>query len=89
MTNPPEYHLEPETAPDWAFSPEHDIKCPECDTKTSGLNWKLKDEVVTSMVLVPCGHELPISTWELAYSGRDRQLGTIIRTPKFVRIDGS
>lgn len=43
----------------------------------------------TAMILVPCGHELPTDVWELSFSGRDRALGTIIRTPKFQRLDGS
>lgn len=101
----PDYHLEPEEAPDWAFSPDTGIVCPldDCKTLLSGLNWKLgQPEVtkvtasevsaeakVTAMVLVPCGHELPTDSWELTFSGRDRALGTVIRTPKFQRINGS
>jgi hypothetical protein len=90
MSDAPDYHLEPEQAPNWAFSPDHDIRCPECDAALSGLNWKLdEDDRLTHMVLVPCGHELPTSVWELSFSGRDRRLGTVIRTPKFQRKDGS
>lgn len=81
---------EPDGAPNWAFSPDHDIRCPDCDAKLSGLNWVLTDEdELTGMALVPCGHQLSTSVWELSFSGRDRRLGTVIRTPKFQRKDGS
>jgi hypothetical protein len=99
----PDYHLEPEEAPDWAFSPDTGITCPECDALLSGLNWKMSqpkivnstpsevtaEATMTAMILVPCGHELPTDIWELTFSGRDRRLGTVIRTPKFQRKDGS
>jgi hypothetical protein len=80
---------EPE-APNWAFSPDQGIKCPTCDATLSGLNWKLDTaDKLTHMILVPCGHELSTEVWELSFSGRDRRLGTVIRTPKFQRKDGS
>ena len=89
----PDYHLEPEEAPDWAFSPDTGLTCPDCGALLSGLNWKIegKDEQAkaTAMILVPCGHQLATDVWELAFSGRDRKLGTVIRTPKFQRLDGS
>jgi hypothetical protein len=79
-----------ESSPNWAFSPDHEIKCPECGATLAGLNWVLTDEdVLTAMALVPCGHQLPTDLWELSFSGRDRKLGTVIRTPKFQRKDGS
>lgn len=90
MSDVPDYHPDPEAAPNWAFSPDHDIRCPECDAKVSGLNWTLTDEdKLTGMVLVPCAHELSTDIWELTFTGRDRLLGTVIRTPKFQRKEGS
>jgi hypothetical protein len=81
------------SAPHWAFSPDHDIRCPDCGAKVSGLNWIMAtvemEDKATGMSLVPCGHELPMDVWELSFSGRDRRLGTVIRTPKFQRLDGS
>lgn len=83
------YPEDPGDAPNWAFSPEVGIKCPECDTVLRGLNWVLTSKgsemKPTAMALVPCGHQLPMNQWELTFSGRDRRLGTVIRTPKFQR----
>lgn len=81
----PEQPQEPEVDPHWSFSPDHDLKCPDCDAKVSGLNWVSDGTHTTGMSLIPCGHELPTSRWELKFSGRDRVMGTIIRTPKFVQ----
>lgn len=81
----------PETAgaPDWAFSADQDLRCPECDALLAGLNWKLEGEgdeaKATAMILVPCSHVLDMAVWELKFSGRDRRLGTVIRTPRFER----
>jgi len=80
----------PESAPNWSFSPDHDVRCPECDTRLQGLNWTLNDEKTEAvgMSLVPCGHELPTVTWELTFSGRDRgerRYGQTIRVPSFMR----
>lgn len=87
------YPQDPGEAPDWAFGPDTGLTCPECDTHLFGLNWVLTGEgdqaKATGMKLVPCGHELPTDVWELSFSGRDRKLGTVIRTPKFQRVDGS
>jgi Zn ribbon nucleic-acid-binding protein len=85
-----DYHLEPEDSPDWSFSPEHDVRCPECNSSLSGLNWLLNTcGLVDCMELVPCGHELSAQEWELSFTGRDRggtrRFGNIIRTPKFKR----
>jgi hypothetical protein len=81
---------EPTEAPDWAFSPDQAISCPDCGVVLSGLNWRLdEDDHLTHMVLIPCSHELSTEVWELAFHGRDRRLGTVIRTPKFQRKDGS
>lgn len=101
MTQPPEDHQT--EAPDWAFSPDSGLKCPECDKTVTGLDWIMSEpepfqvegaEIIpqpeiTGMDLRPCGHVLDSGTWELKFSGRSRQFGTIIRTPKFDRIDGS
>lgn len=99
------YPQDPQEAPDWAFGPDVGITCPldGCGEHLFGLNWKLGQPEITTvtasevtaetkaiaMILVPCGHELPTDIWELSFSGRDRALGTIIRTPKFQRLDGS
>jgi hypothetical protein len=81
---------DPNQAPNWAFSPDHEIKCPECGATLAGLNWVLDDaDTLTGMALVPCGHQLPTSVWELSFQGRDRKYGTVIRTPRFQRKDGS
>ena len=86
MTMPPEPTTLGED-PDWAFSYDQNIHCPTCDAHLSGLNWKLEGEgearTTTAMVLVPCAHELDTKVWELTFTGRDRKLGTVIRTPKF------
>jgi hypothetical protein len=84
MTTPPE------PDPNWSFSPDHDIRCPECDTHLHGLNWVLNDDETETvgMSLVPCGHELPTVQWELKFSGRDtgeRRYGQTIRIPAFIR----
>jgi hypothetical protein len=97
------YPQDPNEAPDWAFGPDVGITCPlpDCGAALLGLNWKmgqpviqkdtetLPEPVVTAMKLIPCGHELPTDVWELTFSGRDRQMGTVIRTPKFQRKNGS
>lgn len=79
----------PSDAPDWAFSPDHELKCPECASVCTGLNWVMTGEgdqtKATGMLLLPCRDELSMSDWELAFSGRDRKLGTVIRTPRFQR----
>lgn len=89
MTSPDFYPQEPADAPNWSFSPNHDIRCPMCDAHLSGLNWVTEGEYTTGMSLIPCGHELPTQNWELAFSGRDsggeRRYGNIIRTPRFIR----
>jgi hypothetical protein len=84
----PEEH---ETDPDWAFSHDQNITCPECSVRLSGLNWIMNEGKTTTvaMALVPCGHQLSNSEWELKYSGRDRVLSTVIRKPTFVRKNGS
>jgi len=77
---------EPTAAPDWAFSPDQNLKCPDCEAAVAGLNWKHDTTgLVAAMDLVPCGHELSTDVWELKFSGRDRRIGTVIRTPTFVR----
>lgn len=78
---------QPGEAPDWAFSYDQDLKCPECDVKLAGLNWGKSEDGGTSvsMNLIPCGHVLDMDVWELKYSGRDRVIGTVIRKPTFVR----
>jgi hypothetical protein len=99
------YPQDPNEAPDWAFGPDVGITCPlpDCGAALLGLNWKLgeitpthstktemhAEATVTAMILIPCGHELPTDVWELSFSGRDRLMGTVIRTPKFQRKDGS
>ncbi len=88
------------TVPDWSFSSAQDLHCPLCDELLSGLNWTvaqdgeylLAEEVtvqpaphVSAMVLIPCGHELPVPPWELKFSGRNRVIGTVTKTPSFVK----
>lgn len=92
MTIPPEtFPEDPSTAPNWSFSPDHDVRCPECDTHLSGLNWIIDTEaqLTTGMKLVPCGHELPTSLWGLDFNGRrtggERRYGTTVRKAAFVR----
>jgi hypothetical protein len=90
VTSPDFYPQEPADAPNWAFSPDHDVRCPECDAHLSGLNWITDGTYATGMSLVPCGHELSTQQWELVFSGRaggERRYGNIIRTPSFVRKD--
>ena len=77
---------EPDVTPDWAFSSDQDLRCPDCNALLAGLNWKHDTTgLVAQMDLVPCGHELSTDVWELTFSGRDRKFGTVIRTPKFIR----
>lgn len=102
MTEPAED--QPNTAPDWAFSADQELTCPECSTLLAGLNWVMSEPVteeiaegvtqtsgmvVTGMKLVPCDHVLDADTWELQYTGRDRLSGAIIRHPRFTRKKGS
>lgn len=78
-----------DAAPDWAFSPDQNLKCPECDAVLAGLDWVMTGDEpeikATGMNLVPCGHVLDMAVWELKFSGRDRKFGTVIRTPRFVQ----
>jgi hypothetical protein len=80
---------DPNVDPDWAFSEDQNIRCPDCDALLVGLNWKFNTlGLMEDMALVPCGHVLDGAVWELTFTGRDRRIGTVIRTPKFVRKTG-
>lgn len=88
---PDDFPDDPSAAPNWSFSPDHDVRCPECDAHLTGLNWVVDQEKqqTTGMSLVPCGHELPTSLYELSFSGRsggERRYGQIIRTPFFKKV---
>lgn len=85
---PDDFPEDPSDHPNWSFSPDHDVRCPECDARLSGLNWVTDGVHATGMSLVPCGHELPTSLYELSFSGRaggERRYGQIIRVPAFVK----
>jgi hypothetical protein len=63
--------------PDWLFGPEVKIKCPECKTFLTGIDWimgKSPDdpalEVAAGMTVIPCGHRFPTPPWRYDVSGR-------------------
>lgn len=96
MTTPAEDPFDTDNAPNWSFSPDHDVRCPECNTHLRGLNWVLDGEGdaahTVGMRLIPCGHELPTDQWELNFAGRpsggERRYGQNIKKPGFVRKTG-
>lgn len=64
----------PTEPPSWAFVPDQDVHCPECDVLLSGLYWitaSVERKVRTiGMSLLPCGHVLDMPPWSLEFRGR-------------------
>lgn len=64
-------------APNWAWGPDQDVHCPECQEITRGLNYTGAagdEEAPTTMTLVPCGHVLPMDQWTITPTGHHGQL---------------
>jgi len=91
---------DPADEPDWKFSHDQDMRCPQCNVLLSGLDWIISEPEtetlapgvtmtpgpqVTAMRLIPCGHVLFTSEWELKYTGRNRVIGTVTKNPSFER----